>query len=133
MGNRFITFAAISGFLAIAVGAFAAHQLSAEQLDWIEKGWRYQVMHTLSLLAIGLYVSATQQQEMPRCRRLTLNFTALFWGIGILCFSFGLYALALTGNDAIRAIVPVGGTSFMIGWAILAGASLRSSLAKRGK
>ena len=128
MGNRFLTLAAISGFLAIAVGAFAAHQMSPEALSLVEKGWRYQVMHTLALLAVGFFVSA--QKEMPKCRVRALNLIGLFWLIGILCFSFGLYALAF-GSESLRAIVPFGGTSFMIGWAILAAVSIRSSLAKK--
>ena len=131
MGNRFLTLAAISGFIAIAVGAFAAHQLSAEQLGLIEKGWRYQVMHTLALLAIGFFVSASVDKGMQKCRVRALNLIGLFWLVGIVCFSFGLYALALTGNDSVRGIVPIGGVSFLLGWLVLIGVSVRSSLAAK--
>ena len=128
MGNRFLTIAAVSGFLAVAVGAFAAHRLGVEHMVWLDTGWRYQVMHTLALLAVGFFVAA--KPEQPACRKRALNIVAFFWMLGIVCFSFGLYTLAM-GVHAVRMIVPVGGTSFLIGWLVLAFISIRSSLAAK--
>ena len=39
---------------------------------------------------------------------------------GILIFSGSLYALALTGVRALGAVTPLGGVSFIVGWAMLA-------------
>ena len=53
-----IILAAVSGFLAVALGAFAAHglqgRLGAKELDWIDTGLRYQMFHALALLAVAL-------------------------------------------------------------------------------
>ena len=40
--------------------------------------------------------------------------------VGTLIFSGCLYALALTGQTFIGAIVPVGGVLFVVGWILLA-------------
>ena len=132
MGNRFLIFAAISGFFSVAFGAFAAHGLEPHltflQLDWIDKGLKYQFFHTLALLALGLFVTATRDQAQPACRNRALNIIGYGWAIGILCFSFSLYGLALTGITSLVWITPVGGVSFLIGWGALIVVSIVSSI-----
>lgn len=135
MGNRFLTFAAISGFFCVAFGAFAAHalepHLSFVQLNWIEKGLKYQFFHTLALLTLGLFVAATKNQTTPSCRNRALNWIGYSWAIGILCFSFSLYGLALTDSRSLVWITPIGGCAFLVGWGALAFISLASSLKSR--
>lgn len=46
---------------------------------------------------------------------------------GILLFSGSLYVLALTGAGWLGAIAPLGGSSFIIAWILLAVALLRTS------
>ena len=46
---------------------------------------------------------------------------------GILLFSGSLYAMTLTGIRALGAITPLGGVSFMAGWAALALAATKDS------
>ncbi|HAC58281.1 MAG TPA: DUF423 domain-containing protein, partial [Rhodobiaceae bacterium] len=53
-----LTIGALSGFLSVALGAFAAHGLQARvgpaELAVFETGARYQMYHALALLGVGL-------------------------------------------------------------------------------
>lgn len=55
MTSRFmLIFAAISGFIFVALGAFGAHVLSKTlgvvEMGWIQTGLEYQAFHTLAIL-----------------------------------------------------------------------------------
>ena len=58
MTSRFmLIFAAISGFIFVALGAFGAHVLSktmgAVEMGWIQTGLEYQAFHTLAILGLA--------------------------------------------------------------------------------
>lgn len=59
MKNKFVAIAAFSGLFTVAFGAIASHALSAQlspkALGWIETGIKYQMFHTLAILALGLF------------------------------------------------------------------------------
>ena len=111
-----LTAAAVSGFLSVAIGAFAAHglegRLAAEALDWMATGLRYQMLHVGGLLAVALLTI-----RRP-ARSLRLAGTGFL--LGTLVFSGLLYVMALTGVRWLGMIVPIGGLGFLIGWAALA-------------
>mgnify|MGYP002624209752 CR=1 FL=1 len=54
MATTFFRWAGLLGALAVLIGAFGAHglkpQLSAYQLEILEKGVQYHFVHTLALL-----------------------------------------------------------------------------------
>ncbi len=109
---------AILGFLAVAIGAFAAHalkgKLDAYSLDVLQKGWDYHALHT----GVLLFVVAAQKIELipsPAAGRIALGFI-----LGILIFSGSLYVLAVTGIKWLGAITPIGGTLFLVSWGYLA-------------
>ena len=58
MKNKWLFIAGLSGFLCVAIGAFAAHGLSKvlepKELAWIETGVKYQMFHTIAILVIGI-------------------------------------------------------------------------------
>ena len=58
MGQFFLAASAISGFLAVALGAFGAHalkqRLSADMLAVYETAVQYHFYHTLALLAVAV-------------------------------------------------------------------------------
>jgi len=114
--------AAVAGFLAVSLGAFAAHglkaRLSAEMLAIFETGVRYHVYHTLALLAVAL---AGPSLWSGRWAGLACG----AWALGILVFSGSLYLLALTGQRWLGAVTPLGGVAFLAGWACLLVAALR--------
>lgn len=110
--------AAINGFLVVALGAFGAHGLKAilqtnQRLETWDTAVFYHALHTLVLLALAM------QPTVPR---------GAVWCflIGILIFSGSLYVLALTNMRWLGAITPLGGLSFLAGWAwlvLIAGSS----------
>ncbi len=117
----FLSLGAISGALAVLIGAFGAHglkdKLCAQMLTVYKTGVEYHFYHTLALLGIGL---------------LSLHYkstllTASGWAMvaGILLFSGSLYALSISGIRPLGAITPLGGLCFIIGWILLAVAILK--------
>jgi uncharacterized membrane protein YgdD (TMEM256/DUF423 family) len=122
MQNRLIRIAAISGALAVALGAMGAHALkgkiSPEMLQVFETGSRYQFYHSLALLAVALL--------MERNSSKFLRYSGGLFILGIVLFSGSLYFLSLQpllGMENMRwigAITPLGGLCFIAGWLFLA-------------
>jgi len=112
---------ALCGALAVLLGAFAAHGLSARipahALQTFETGARYQMYHAL---AMGLAALAMRGDARSRARLAAIAFLA-----GIVLFSGSLYLLALTGITALGMITPLGGLAFLAGWGLLAAAALK--------
>lgn len=111
-----------SGFVAVALGAFAAHalknRLPPDLLAVFEVGVRYQMYHALALLAVAW---ASTQWPSPALTAGGWLFVA-----GTVIFSGSLYALALSGERWLGAITPIGGVALLAGWACLAWAALRA-------
>ncbi|QOI97730.1 MAG: DUF423 domain-containing protein [Flammeovirgaceae bacterium] len=115
--------AALSGALAVALGAFGAHALKpmlleTGRLDTFELAVRYQFYHTLALLFTGIAQSLYQSAYL---RLSAIGFTS-----GILLFSGSLYALCFTGHTWIAFITPFGGTLLIGGWLLLLTGVLKS-------
>ena len=119
MHKRFLLFGAISAFVGVAAGAFGAHALEARLpaglLAVYETGVRYELVHALALLFVGL---AAERWPAAGWEKAGWMFVA-----GTVLFSGSLYALAFTGVRALGAVTPLGGLCFLLGWtyAILAG------------
>lgn len=109
--------------VAVAAGAFGAHGLEGrrpeELLAVFETAVRYQMYHSLALVAVGL---AAARWPDP----LWAAGGWLFVG-GIVVFSGSLYALALTGLRWLGAVTPLGGLAFLAGWAACAVAAWRAT------
>ena len=95
MKNKWLFIAGLSGFLCVTIGAFAAHGLSKvlepKELAWIETGVKYQMFHTIAILAIGILQLCREALVVNKMA----NLAAGTWAYGILLFSGSLYALAL--------------------------------------
>lgn len=116
MSRGYATAGALSGFIAVAVGAFGAHALKAhlspDLLQVFETGARYQMYHAFALLAAALVAGDENHQPALWAARLFLTGTVLFSG--------SLYALALTGITRFGLVTPFGGLAFLAGWLCLA-------------
>jgi uncharacterized membrane protein YgdD (TMEM256/DUF423 family) len=121
MQRLFLSFAAISGFLSVCLGAFAAHGLkhhiTPEALATWQTGVQYQMYHALALLAVGLLYQ-TQASK-------ALKLSGLAFILGSFIFSGSLYALSLGAPKVLGIITPLGGLSFLVGWAALVIHALR--------
>lgn len=111
---------AISAFLAVAAGAFAAHGLkellSAEYISTFKTAADYQMIHSLGLIIIGI-LNKQNANHITRRRNST---AAVFMCLGIILFSGSLYLLTLTGIRWLGMVTPLGGICFLIAWLILA-------------
>jgi uncharacterized membrane protein YgdD (TMEM256/DUF423 family) len=121
LSRVFLASAAVSGFLAVSLGAFAAHglrhQITAEALAIWQTGVQYQMYHALALLAVGLLYQTHASKA--------LKLSGLAFILGGLLFSGSLYALALGAPGIFGVITPFGGLSFLVGWAALVVHALR--------
>ena len=111
------------GALTVAIGAFGAHALaklleSTGRVATFETAVKYQMYHTLALLAIGLLLFKVEQPA--------LQVAAWCFFLGILIFSGSLYVLCLSGITWLGAITPIGGTLFIVGWGALFYAILKA-------
>jgi uncharacterized membrane protein YgdD (TMEM256/DUF423 family) len=116
MAKTFLMIAAISGLLAVAIGAFGAHglkaRLSEDLMAAFQTGVQYHFYHCLALLLVALL-----QLQYPQLA--LLNWSAGLFVLGMLLFSGSLYTLAISGVRWIGVITPLGGLSFMAGWLCL--------------
>ncbi len=116
MEKLFFALGSASGFLSVALGAFAAHGLKArlqpEMLSVFETGVRYQMFHAVALLAV-----AWAHSRWPGTAVVAAGWLFV---AGTLVFSGSLYALGLTGARFLGAITPFGGLAFLAGWLCLA-------------
>ena len=117
MIKRYLLITAISGFFAVALGAFGAHglkrALSADLMAVYQTGVQYHFCHTFALFCVVLLMV-----QMPQS--VALRWSALLFVIGIIVFSGSLYVLAISGVRWLGAITPLGGVAFLIGWILLA-------------
>jgi uncharacterized membrane protein YgdD (TMEM256/DUF423 family) len=110
-----ILWGALFGLSGVMIGAFGAHGLKAlltpDQLAIYHTGVDYQFVHALALLLLG----ALAQHQTPKAWQLA----ATLFIAGVFIFSGSLYLLVLTDISWLGAITPIGGTSFIAGWAAL--------------
>ncbi len=105
---------ALTGMLAVSLGALGAHgldklikDLTPERLDWWKTAVAYQLAHAVVLLVLS-------QPTAFRPRAWQLIF------IGIAIFSGTLYAMAAGAPRWFGAITPIGGILLIAGWLLLA-------------
>ncbi|WP_339900346.1 DUF423 domain-containing protein [uncultured Gilvimarinus sp.] len=118
--------AAAYGFIAVALGAFAAHglkgKLPPELLGAFQTGVQYQMYHALALLLVGLW----SLQQLPTGALAWLTRASGLFIAGTLLFSGSLYALTLTGIGLFGPVTPLGGVCLLLGWLSLFIAALKS-------
>ena len=110
-----IFIAGILGASGLILNALLAHKFQTEfnplQLDRMELGLKYQLLHITAFLALALVASHFSNRA--------LNAAGGCFVLGLLCFSGGLYGLALTSFAWLSRIVPLGGGLLILGWILL--------------
>jgi uncharacterized membrane protein YgdD (TMEM256/DUF423 family) len=99
-------------FLGVLLGAFAAHglkdTLSQYQMDILQTGVKYQLIHGVALLMLGVLYSLYQKR--------LFYVASICVAIGVFFFSFSLYAIAFSGVSSLGIITPIGGVFIILGW-----------------
>ena len=112
----FIKIAIFFGMTGIIFGALAAHTLSnflsTEKITSFQTGVKYQIFNSLFLLIISLNINKFNKRISYSFKLITL---------GILFFSFSIYALSLQeiiNKDLsfLGPVTPIGGLLIIIGW-----------------
>jgi uncharacterized membrane protein YgdD (TMEM256/DUF423 family) len=113
----------VSGFAAVALGAFGAHGLKTRltgledgpaRLAWWSTAAEYHLAHSLLLVLIGLLALQKQAPSAP------LRAAGIAVLLGVFLFSGSLYAMTLTGVRALGAVTPLGGLAFLVAWVAVA-------------
>ena len=120
----FLLLGSLAMMIAVGLGAFGAHglkdRLAADMLAVYRTGVEYHVYHALGLLAVGMIAAHLPESDL-------VKWSGWLMAAGIVLFSGSLYLLALTGTRWLGAITPLGGAAWIVAWALLAAALLRTA------
>ncbi len=121
MNKLFLIFGSIGGALAVALGAFAAHQLkqtmTAQALEVFETAVRYQFYHVFALLLVGILTERMPGKWMNRSGSLFIAGILLF--SGSLYIISGLMSAGISVPVGLGLLTPLGGLCFISGWFLL--------------
>ena len=117
--SPFLFWAALAGFVGVAMGAFGAHGLknilSEHLLEVYKTAVSYQMWHAL---ALGLVAVLPPNKYLRWAGYLLLA--------GIILFSGSLYGLAIFNIAWLGIITPFGGVAFLTAWGLIAYAALQN-------
>jgi uncharacterized membrane protein YgdD (TMEM256/DUF423 family) len=117
----FVLLGALSGAAGVALGAFGAHALRShmtlERQAVFETGVRYQLIHALALLFVGIGAGNI-------LNGVWLGAAGWLFVVGTILFSGSLYLLVLSDRRWLGAITPFGGIALILGWLCLAASAL---------
>jgi uncharacterized membrane protein YgdD (TMEM256/DUF423 family) len=124
MHRKILLWGIAFAIIAVLLGAFGAHALKAiltpEKLQSYETGVRYQLIHALALIALSIYGQLNKTNEIVH---KGIGWAAHFFIVGGILFSGSIYGLSLLSviqpswSFLLGPITPIGGLSFMLGWA----------------
>ena len=122
LSRRCIAGGALLMLAAVVLGAFGAHalqpMLTPKQLASYSTGVTYQQLHAVGLVLLGLIARVTPPS--PWLGRAAVLFVA-----GVALFSGSIYAMTFGAPRWLGMVAPIGGASFMLGWAAVAVHALR--------
>lgn len=112
--NKTLIATALSGALAVSLGAFGAHALdktlTAEALRVYHTANQYHFWHTLALAFCALSAGRPARKKAAQ----------IAFAIGLFLFSGSLYLYAVSGLRFLAMITPLGGVALIVGWLCLA-------------
>lgn len=115
MSRIWMALGALFGLVSVAMAAYASHGLEPERAALANTGASLGAWHGLALIGAGLLAE--------RRRGPLVHLAAAGFAAGALMFCGGLYVRALT-DVSLGLVTPLGGTTLLIGWGLLAAAAL---------
>lgn len=118
----FIAMGALLAALSVIASAYAAHanSLNGSSPLMVQASLNLMQFHSLGLILVGILGQSRQNEKR-------LQFAGVFFLLGCLLFSINIFLRAWHDIQTFRAMVPWGGTSFILGWLALALAYVRKS------
>ena len=113
--NRPLATAGLFGATAVFAGAFGAHALEGVVMPDRLEIWQTAVQYHLIHSVVMLVVSSLDQNRYGAF----LSWATIGLALGIVLFSFSLYALVLTGLKGFGMVTPVGGALLIASWLLL--------------
>jgi uncharacterized membrane protein YgdD (TMEM256/DUF423 family) len=114
-------FIALSGALAVVMGAMSAHMLkdilAVKDIARIQTAATYQMYHTLIIAMLAVYYQYKAYKVIQQ--------SAWVFVSGIVLFSGSLYLYTFTKIHTLVFITPIGGMLLILGWLSLARLSKR--------
>jgi uncharacterized membrane protein YgdD (TMEM256/DUF423 family) len=121
MARFWLVAGALNMLFALIVAAAVGHRLEGEFVPVIrnifDTAREMHFVHALALIAVGI-VSAQFG------RKLLLDLAGAAFLAGIVFFCGGIYAAFGPNAAGVKPLIPLGGTSLMLGWALFAAAAL---------
>ena len=121
MHKTYLWAGALTGAIAVSLGAFGAHALKQivppDTVSTFQTGVQYQMYHSLALLATGIIYE--------RYPVKFIKWAGICFILGIVLFSGSLYFLTLlkatatVGLQGVGIITPFGGLFFIAAWLFL--------------
>lgn len=109
--RNWMTLAAVGGFVAVVVGAFAAHGVQDPVArEWLRTGATYGFMHTMATFACATFINIGARRA---------GLAPAFFLSGVVLFSGSLFAMAAGAPRWLGMVTPIGGVLFLIGWGVL--------------
>jgi uncharacterized membrane protein YgdD (TMEM256/DUF423 family) len=128
--NVWLFVGAILAAIGVGIGALGAHSMPGyleakgfdeakieKRLEQYETAVRYQLLHSLALVAIGLSVVGKERKPF--------RLAAWLMVVGIVLFSGGIYAIVFFEAPT-HGMVPFGGLAFIAGWIMLAAGAVQA-------
>ena len=109
----FLVLGALIAALGVILSAYVAHAPGLNGGGMVQTALAQQQFHALGLLVVGLGLD-----RLGRSRWLIASGWLMV--LGVVLFSLNILARVLLGFDSLRALVPWGGTAFILGWLAMA-------------
>lgn len=120
MIRLWLAIAGLGGAASVIAGALAAHLVDdPKSAELLRTGALYGMVHAAALIAV---IALAQGREPRRGAAAVAGWS---FAVGIVLFSFSLFALAAGAERGIGWATPVGGSALILGWLALASLALR--------
>ncbi len=115
---------AVLGLLAVILGAIIAHLVRGVETDLpvdpkaydeLLTAQRYHLVHALAGFAAALAACL-----VPAAAARWFARASLMFAVGTVLFCGAIYGYRLLGSEVLRWMAPVGGTSLMVAWVLVA-------------
>ncbi len=108
--NKLLLCGAVLGLTSVIMGALGDHgfDLSSAKAESFDTAIRYNMLYAVLIVALAL-APPEKNGKKP----------GVIFALGVILFSFSIYASLITSIEELTYITPLGGITIMAGWVIL--------------